>query len=180
LAIFKRIPKISQLLPAYAVIVLVIYTWTILWFFWKLPSWLDYLNLFEIAITFTYVLATNFIESLAVLSILVGLSVILPKKWFYDLFVARGTSIALLGLGYMIYLAYQVQAKIDHPVFSFRILPIALTLALILAVCFAASSIHIVRKTLEFLADQATIVLFISIPVSIISVLIAAFRLIRI
>ena len=180
MAIFKRIPKTSQLFPVYAIIVLVIYTWTILWFFWKLPSWLDYLNVSEIGVVFLYIIATNFVESLVVLFPLVVLSILLPKKWFYDFFVARGTTLVLLGLGYMIYLAYQVQGKIDHPVYSYRLKPIVLELAFLMVGGFILSGIRPVRKILEFFADQATIILYISIPISIVSSLIALLRLIRI
>lgn len=176
--ILNRIPKLSQLIPVYAVIALVVYTWTILWFFWKLPSWLDFLNMSEIGTVFSYVLATNLIESLLVLCAIVVLCVILPKKWFLDLFVARGTSVVLFGLSYMIYLAYQVQAKVDHPTFSFKLMPIILESMLILIVGYVVGGIQPVRKVLEFFADQATIFLYLSIPLSIVSVLIVLFRLI--
>jgi heme exporter protein D len=177
LIIFNRIPKLSQLFPVYAVIALVIYTWTILWFFWKLPSWLDFLNMLEIGIVFSYVLTTNFVESLIVLIVLIVLCVILPRKWFLDLFVARGTALALLGLSYMVYLAYQVQAKVDHPTFSFRVVPIVLETLFVLVVGYVVGGIPPVRKALEFFADQATIFLYLSIPISVISVLIVLFRL---
>lgn len=178
MTIFNRIPRLSQLVPVYAVIALVIYTWTILWFFWKLPSWLDFLNIAEIGVVFSYVLATNFIESLMVLCAIIVLSVILPKKWFYDLFVARGTCIVLFGLGYMTYLAYQVQAKVDHPVFSFRLVTLVPEAILVLVLGYLVGGIRPIRKFLEFFSEQATIFLYLFIPISIVSVLIVLVRLI--
>ena len=63
----KRIPSWGKIVPVFAVIVLIVYAWTIIWFFWKLPSWLFFLNAGEILTAFAYSLATNLAESLVVL-----------------------------------------------------------------------------------------------------------------
>ena len=158
-------------------ITLVIYTWTILWFFWKLPSWLYFLNASEIGIALAYVLVTNFVESLLVLCIPVFLALVLPRKWFLDLFVARGTCLVLFGLGYMIYLAREVQTKVDHPAFSYRLLPLAIAAVLILMATFLISRIGPIRKILEAFSDRATIFLYVFMPVSVISMLVVLVRL---
>ncbi len=178
MAIFKRFPKWSQLIPVYAVESLVIYTWTIMWFFWKLPSWLYFLNASEVGISLAYILATNFVESILVLCVPVFLGFILPRRWFLDVFVARAACLVLLGLGYMIYLAQLVQAKVDHPTFSYRLEPIAFAGGLILVSTFVVTSIKPVCKVIEWFSKQATILLYLITPVSIISVLVVAFRLI--
>lgn len=157
-------------MPVYAVIALMIYTWTIMWFFWKLPSWLFFMNLGEILLTFIYSLSVNFIESILVLCAPVLLCLVLPRKWFYDVFVARGTAMTLTGLGYMMYLAFQFQTKNDYPSINLKPWSLLITLVVILLIVFLVGKISIPRKVLEMLADRATIFLYITIPASLISV----------
>ncbi len=160
----------------YAVIVLMVYTWTIMWFFWKLPSWLFFMNAGEILITFLYSVATNFVESLLVLCAPVFLCLILPRKWFYDLFVSRGAALVIAGLGYMMYLAFQFQGKNDYPSINLKAWSLALAFALLMLIVFLAGKINVSRKILEVVADRATIFLYLTIPVSIISVFVVLFH----
>ncbi len=172
MAIFKRFPAWGQVAPVYAVIVLMVYTWTSLWFFWKLPSWLFFLNTGEILIAFAYSLATNLIESLAVLCAPLVLSVALPKGWFYDRFVARGAALALSGLGYMMYIAFQFKTNADYPSLNLKAWTLVLALGLILIIVYLAGRLSLLRKVIEFLADRAIILLYISLPLSLISLVV--------
>jgi len=156
----------------YAVIVLMIYAWTMLWFFWKLPSWLYFLTAGEILTSFAYAMATNFAESLAVLCAPVILGIVLPKRWFYDVFVARGASLVMAGLGYMMYVAYQFRTKDSYPSLSLKPWSFALALLLILLFVFLVGRIVLLRKIFEFVADRATIFLYISIPLSLLSIIV--------
>lgn len=176
MAIFKRLPKLEQVAPVYAVIVLMIYTWTIMWFFWKLPSWLFFMNIGEILLTFLYSLATNFLESLVVLIAPVGLCFVLPRTWFYDRFVARGSALVLAGLGYMMYLAFQFQSKNDYPSYSLKAWAVALAAAALVLIVFLAGRFAVSRKVLEVIADRATIFLYVTVPLSILSVLVVLFH----
>ncbi len=177
MGIFNRIPRLEEIARVYAVIVTVVYGWTILWFFWKLPSWLYFLNGGEILTAFAYVLATNLLESLVVLSAPVLLSLALPKKWFGDVFAARGAAVALLCLAYMMYIANQFQTNSDYP-------DIPLTRSAILALVliglgtFFAGRSSTARKVIEVFSERATIFLYISVPLSLISLLMILGRLI--
>jgi len=93
LAFFNRFPKVAQLAPVYALTVLLVYGWTILWFFWKLPSWLFFMTIGEILGVVAYAMSMNLLESLCVVLIPVLLSVALPQKWFYDKFVVCGAAL---------------------------------------------------------------------------------------
>jgi cytochrome bd-type quinol oxidase subunit 1 len=103
---------------------------------------------------------------------------VLPKKWFRDVFVARGASLAILGLAYMIYLANQFQTKEDYPSISLKLWSVSLAVGLIMLGTFFAGRISVVRKILEVFSDRATIFLYISIPLSLISLLVVLDRLI--
>jgi hypothetical protein len=44
------VPGWGQIVPVYAVIVLIVYGWTITWFSWRFPGWLLFLKASEILI----------------------------------------------------------------------------------------------------------------------------------
>jgi hypothetical protein len=174
LAISRRFPGWGQIAPVYAVIVLILYTWTILWFFWKIPSWLLFMNIQELLSAFAYALATNLLESLAVLSALILASMILPGRWFKDLFVARGAMLAAAGLGWMIFVANQFKIKADYPGWLIDLSPLVLVGIILLVV--AAGAIPSVRRTIEALAVRLTVFLFLSIPLSVLALFIVGIQ----
>jgi hypothetical protein len=176
LAIFKRFPAREQVAAVYAVIVLVIYSWTILWFFWKLPSWLYFLSIWEIAKVLCYSITINFLESLVVLAPSVFLAVILPKQWFLDGFISRSVTMILIGLVYMMYLSDQFHGMESYPAAALNLAPIIL-LAILLAVLLVGK-ISFLRKLIEGFADRATVFLYISIPISLVCLLVVLVQLI--
>jgi cytochrome bd-type quinol oxidase subunit 1 len=146
-----------------------IYSWTILLFFHKLPNWLYFLTPGEIGISLAYALATNLLESLAALCVPLVISLALPPKWFREAFVARGAALGLSGLGFMMDLAYHFRLSEDYP----KLLPttwaLEVILVLIVLFVFAAGRVAILRRMLEALADRATVFLYFSIPVSLLA-----------
>ena len=175
MAIFNRLPKVAQIAAVYAVIVFTVYSWTLLWFFWKYPSWLYFLNIGEILTVLAYSLATNFFESLVVLIAPLAVTVILPKKWFYDAFVARGVALVLPILGYMMYIAFQFESKLDYPTEALNWAPVILAVTLLLV--FVVGRVGFLRKVIEVFADRATIFIYLTIPLSLISVLVVVVRM---
>ena len=176
MAIFKRIPAWGQVAPVYSVIVLMVYAWTIVWFFWKLPSWLFFLNTGEIMIVLAYAFATNLVESLAILCAPLAMSMVLPKTWFYDRFVARGAALVISGLGYMMVLANQFKTKDDYPSLTLKGWSLGLAVVLILFIVFLAGRLRLFQKVIEVVADRVIIFLYISVPLSLISLVVVLFR----
>lgn len=164
MAIFSRLPRWSQVAAVYSVIVLVIYSWTLLWFFWKFPSWLYFLSLWEIIKVLCYAIVTNLLESLVVMLPLLALAIILPRRWFADGFVAHSVPAVVLGLGYMMYLASQFQGKEDYPSGVIRLMPLVLVAMMLAALL--GGKIKPLRSAIEGFADRATIFLYILIPLS--------------
>jgi len=175
MTLLEKIPRLNKLSPVYAIIVLMVYSWTLWWFLWKLSSWLYYLRIDEILVILMYSISVNFIESLSAISLLVGTSLLLPKAWFYDQFVARGTALVLLGLSYLMYLASLFQDKGDFPrTFILRLsVPVIL---IILLLVYISAKVGFIRKVLEEIADRATIFLYLVVPISVISILIVILR----
>ena len=170
----NKLPRLAQVYPVYAIIVILTYGWTIYWALWKLPSWLDFLPLGQIGAIFCYLMATNLIESLLVLVGVLIISLILPKKWFHDVFVSRGSVLAASALIPIMVFEYNY----DKPADYFYKFPLYLPLIVLIAgvLAFLAGWIQIVRKAVEVFAENAVIFLFISLPVSILSLIVVIVR----
>ena len=176
MVILNRLPKLSQIAAVYAVIVLAIYIWTILWSFWKLPSWLFFLSIGEILTIYAYSFATNLLESLLILCLPLGLGAILPRKWFLDAFVSRGVIVVLSVLGYAAYILTQFNSREDYPGNIIRLFPVVLLASLVLA--FFVGKVKFLSRAIDFISEQATVFLFISIPLSLIALLVVLVRVI--
>jgi hypothetical protein len=174
LSIFNRLPKFSQIAPVYALSVLLVYGWTILYFFWKLPSWLFFMTIGEILVVFAYAMSVNLLESLFVLLIPILLSLLLPKKWFYDTFVVRGSALVLLFLGYSMFLTTRFQSEEGYP--KTLLLWSVFALFVIAFLVYILGKIRIMGKVLEAVSDRAIIFLYLFIPISLISLLVVIFR----
>jgi hypothetical protein len=164
----KRFPSIQQLAPVYAVIVVVIYSWSLLHFFWQLPSWMYFSTVGEIAVFYSYTIFFNFIESILVLIPLILFSIILPSKWFFARFISMGTLLTLFGLGYMMYFT----SKLNVDTFPLELVyQTPLIAIIILAIVFLIDRLGFLNKAIEELANRFTVFLYISIPVSLLSLL---------
>jgi len=170
LGILKRFPGRREIAALYGVIVLIIYSWTLVWFFWKFPSWINYLSIWEIVKAFCISVSTNLFESLAVVALPVLLAAILPQAWFRKEFVARAVVLVAGGLGYMMYLATFFQGKEDYPSDAIQLVP-WVALVLMLAVFLVGKS-GFVCKAINAFAERATIFLYLYIPLSLICLLV--------
>ena len=167
--LLKRIPKLEQIKPVYAVIVVMIYTWSFILFFWRLPSWLYYLTLGEIAVIFSYMVVVDLMESVLVLLAPLMLAIILPQKWFYDQFITKGNYLILLSLGYLMLFYENLINEILSPwVLLQKVLIIGLV---ILALTFLIDKVGFLNKFTQEFSNRAIIFLYIWIPISLLSLL---------
>ena len=157
-------------------IVLIVYAWTLLWFFWKVPGWLYYLNVGEILTTLAYALANNFAESLVVICGPLLLALILPTKWFRDVFIARAASLCIAGLVYLILLAYQFNDKDTYPSAYLNPLTLLLVATAIAGLVYLCGRVTPLRKAMEVMADRASIFAYIMAPLSIVSLVVVVVR----
>jgi hypothetical protein len=174
LSFIKRIPTLEQIAPVYAVIVVMIYSWTLLRFFWRLSSWFYFSSLGEIAVIFNYMIAVNFFESLFVLIAPVIMSLFLPSRWFYNNFTAKGSLLVVLGLGYFMYFDNHLNSQTPFPLDLVYITPIIG--GAILVIVFLLGSLQFINKILYEVTNRLIIFLYISIPVSILSLLVVLIR----
>jgi hypothetical protein len=170
-AILARLPRRAQVISVYGIIAIVIYTWTLMRFFWKLPSWLYFLNGGEVLTALAYLLVVNLLESLAFLCGPLFLALVLPRQWFRDVFVARGAALSLAGLGCMMVLAEQFNNFNDYPTLALPLWPVLLALIGIAVVVYFSGKIGGLRRVLEIFADRVSIFAYVLTPLSLLSVL---------
>ena len=171
LKLTKRLPSMGQIAPVYAVIVMMTYGWTIVWFFWQIPSWIKYLSLLDVLGIFSYAMTVNLLESLTALMFLAGLSAILPEKWFRASFVSRGSSLVLLFGGCLMYYSnsFTTVLEKDFPQQFVSLLPIILVVIVFLLVLI--DRLTFLRNFVEDFASRAVVFLYISIPISVLAFL---------
>lgn len=174
MSITNKIPKLTEIAPVYAVIVMMIYPWTLSRYFWKLSSWILFASIGDLASLFAYMVVVNLLESILVLLAPLAMSILLPRKWFYDRFTTRAVSLVLFGLGYLMYLNKKLDVDSPFPLTLIRWLPAALLVILILV--FLVDRVPFLRRILEEVANRLTVFLYISIPVSVISLLAVLIR----
>lgn len=175
-AILARLPRRAQVIPVYGIIAIVIYTWTLMRFFWKLPSWLYFLNGGEVLTALAYLLVINLLESLVFLCGPLLLAVVLPGGWFRDVFVARGAALALAALGGMMVLAERFNNLNDYPTLSLPLWPVLLGVIAMAVLVYVAGRIALIRKALEFVADRVSIFAYVLTPLSLLAVLLVIVR----
>ena len=174
-ALKNRLPAFSQVFAVFGVISLIVYCWTLIWFFWKLPSWEYFMNLEELSTLFAYIMATNLLESLAVLLVVLFLCILLPAKWFKDVFLSSGASLVILSLGYLMYLSSHIASNDDsYPTNMVRLIPAVGLLILLLT--FLATRVSILRRLLEGFVDRAVIFSYVFLPIGLVSLLVVIGR----
>ncbi len=161
----KRFPTCRQIVPVFALTAMLVYGWTMYRMLEKLPSWLLYLRPDEIASNFSYALVFNFLECVVVSGLIVLLGALLPfRRQEHEYFIAFGSSLSLLGLGYLVYLNWQVGASKAN-LFPWEIFAWSpFVLALILLAAFFVPRIKTLRLLLEAFADRTIILLYLFLP----------------
>ncbi len=171
----ERLPTIQQVLAIYGIISLLISGWTLIVFFWRLPSWEYILTFGEISTIFAYSMSVNLLESLVVLFPLLLLSIVLPKSWFRDSFLSEAFLLVILGLIYTMYIAMHISSRNnDYPTQLVRLIPVIGSLIVVLTLLIGR--IPLVRKLTENLADRFSIFSYVFLPISLISLLIVIVR----
>lgn len=175
----KKLPKANEIFPVFAVITAMTYGWTLVAFLWKLPSWLHYLNPGEILSIYSYSLLTDFSESIIVLALLIFLCIILPARLMQDVFVLRGTVLALCILGGMMFL---LGFYINNEIGLIGTIPawlviLACTIVVLVLLDFLSRKFRLVASALTGLADRLTIFLYVNLPLSLLAFVVVVARI---
>jgi hypothetical protein len=162
-------------MAVFGVTALFLYGWTTYWFLWKLPSWLYYLRISEIFSIAFYSLSVNLVECLVFLVASLGLSLLLPRRWFRDFFVPAGS---LLNIFLCVFLVYFTNLMSVLDAFSYTAVvqaASAVVLAPILAILLSRP--RFISSFIIGLADRTKVFLYFLIPASIGSLFIVVFKI---
>lgn len=165
----KKIPGWQEITPVYGLIVLLSYGWMIYTFSWNFPAWILFQSTESIVVTFIYGLAFELIESTGIMLCIIFLCIILPSSWLRDDFVFTGgifIILLLIGIMYTIHTGALSNITITESVF----------LASAIIIKLASLRYPVIKKPIETLADRSIIFIYISLPSSIISLIIVIFR----
>lgn len=165
----NRLPVFEQILAVYAVAAFMLFSWSLLWFFWNVPSWLHFMNLGVLFATLSYAMAASFLEGLTFLGLLLIVAFLLPSAWFRDHFIARGAAVAISLLGLIMLRDYWIVSEnyLLKPMATFGFAFVLLTAILL----FLAVKFSWMAKALSVLADRLTIFLYLFVPLAILSIL---------
>ncbi|MEW5942138.1 MAG: hypothetical protein AB1750_20930 [Chloroflexota bacterium] len=171
----KRLPKFADILPVFAVIAVMFYGWSLVVFLWKLPGWLFFLNVGEIAVIFANELVTNLAESLAILLLLLAVCAILPARFLRDDFAARGGIAALTVIGAMMLFLNRVVEKgaaFNRYLYWWMLGTVALAVFL----AWLGARVKFLRAAVTWLADRLIVFLFVLLPLTALGMIVVIAR----
>ena len=169
----NRFPDRKDVLAVFGIAVFVCYSWSLLGFLNELSSFLLYLSVTEIGNIFAFMMAFALLESLAVTGLLCLLSAILPSGWLRDGFALKGFVIIVIATAISILFQKSLDEYPSALILAATVLvPIALTVAII----FALRSLPRIKNILVNIQDRILIMLFIYIPIGILSLGVVLYR----
>lgn len=175
--LLKRLPDRQSIIGVYATAVFVIYGWTLLRSFWKVPSWSFFLSIGEILSVYAYAFVVAFLESMLVLSILLLIGFVLPSRWWNDRFTSMGVIWLVVIEGSVMLRLYTNRAPEFWESFlnaqaSWWTYTVLLALALTLLAVFVKPF----QRGLELIADRFVVFLYLYMPLTVLSFLVVVLR----
>ncbi len=176
MATFKKFfPARHEILLVLGAALFVIHSWSLNTFIYKVPSFLLYMNLGQIGTVFAYMMAFAFLESLLVTSGLVVTSALLPRSWYRDGFHYKGFLTLLVGTISAIFL--QDSLNNQYPGATSLLIWVSLTLLSLIALLLLVHFVESLRKFIIFIAEQVSVMLYLYLPIGLVSLLIIIWRI---
>jgi len=166
----QSLPSKDIIISLYSIIVFMVYSWTLITFFYSLPSWMMYLTVKEILVIFSYAMSIDLFESLIVLGGLLVLYLLSPKALLKEDFTTKGTWLAISYLG-MLMLYFSPSLGINQWIGNPWLWAFITCCVTILFVMFV-SRFSFMKKIACILLDRMPVFLVIFIPISIVSFLV--------
>jgi len=172
-----RLPSNTDIMAVFAGAVFMVYSWTLYWSFYKIPSWLMFLDLGGILSIYAYAFIVNFLESVLLLSAALIASIVLPQGWWKKWFVPKGFVLSLI-----------IVASAQIHMFLYRDPDTQVlflygqgtwwfsTLWVAFLVTWMVGRIPFFRKALIDFADRLVVFLYIYMPLTIVALLIVLVR----
>jgi hypothetical protein len=170
----SRLPGRSEIIAVFSVAVFACHSWTMLGFFNKLSSFILYFTIGEILSIFAYMMSVALLESIAVTILLVLLSVVLPPGWLREGFAYKGFVIIAIVTAASI--LFQKFLPDDYPSTLMLAVSAVVPIVLIVALIAVGQSFPRLRSLLLDVQDRISIMLYIYVPIGILSMLVVFIR----
>lgn len=173
-----RFPEKRNIVTVFAVAMFLVYSWTLFTSFWKLPSWLFFLQVGEILSIYAYAFVVNLLESILLLFMVLLPSILLPRRWWTETFISRAVALILIVLGsaafhMSLYRTPDTRAVFIHGQLAWWIGTALLAVILI----WIVGRVPWIRRGLENMADRFVVFLYIYLPLSVLAVLVIFVRI---
>jgi len=172
--IARRFPARNEIIPVLGAAVFACFSWTILSFINKLSSFILYFNLGEILAIFAYMMAFALLESLAFSGLVVLISGLFPPNWLKEGFAFKGFIIAVVAA--IAAILFQRALRDDFPSALMLLTSLVVPLLVIVILIFLIRSMPRVQSLLLNIAERLSILLFLYIPIGILSILVVVYR----
>jgi hypothetical protein len=177
LAIFRdRFPSRQEIALAFAACVFPVFSWAIVQFLDRLPAWMFYLKPWEIISMFAYTQMFALAESLFLLVLLVGVALIAPARFIRERFVALGSAGVLLTALWLVAVQYRNEIEFLQQMKPPAWAAWALYLASIGIAWGLIVRFESLKQFMDALADRLSILLYVYLPISAVSVLVVVVR----
>ena len=155
-----------------------VYGWTLLASFWKVPSWMFYLKIHEILSVYAYSFVIDFVESVLLLFIALLVGLILPRRWWNAQFTTQGVLWIVVLMGSVMLRLYTNRTPENWEGFVYDQggwWGITFLIGLVLS--FIASRASWFRSGLDALAERLVSFLFIYLPLTLLSFIVVLVRI---
>ncbi len=143
-------------------------------FFNKLSSFLLYFTVGEILSIFAYMMSVALLESIAVTILLVLLSIVLPPNWLRDGFAYKGFVIVAIATAASI--LFQKFLPDDYPSTLMLAVSAIVPIVLIVTLIGIGQAFPKLRSLLLDVQDRISIMLYIYVPIGILSLMVVFIR----
>jgi hypothetical protein len=174
-----RLPDRQSILGVYAVIVFLVYSWTLFTSFYKLPSWMFYLSVGQILSVYAYAFSIVLLESILVLAgvLFLEYTLFLALRNNKEEFQSRSILVVLIVLISSVLRLILFRRYGDIEAFlSGELVWWLVTLLLGLVIATFVPRNKWIRKILDSLAERVTVFLYIYLPLSFISLIVVFVR----
>lgn len=172
----NRLPPRRDLVLVLATVLFPVFSWSLIWFFQKMPGWQPFLGTWDILGILAYALAFALLESLIVLGLLVALAAILPARALRSRFVALGSTLVLVIAFWTIFF----QLIFEPVILYWNGAEFALWFGLALvSIVLAVFMVHRSRRGQEIvsaLAERLTVLIYLYVPLGLLGLVVVLAR----
>ncbi|MFW6136090.1 MAG: hypothetical protein ACOC7N_04630 [Chloroflexota bacterium] len=171
----ERLPKRRDVVLVGAACVVPIYSWAIVAFLQKLPSWSLFVSIWEIVGAFSYSQLFAFFESALFLVALIAVAAVLPRHLLRERFAAQAGTIALLSSGWAVALQQKADDLPSWSPHTFAVLGGLYLLSIGLA-CILIHRFAEVETGVRAFIERLTVLLYLYVPLTVASLVVAIVR----